>query len=295
MTPIEQYEYLKIQQLNNGTILHVTLNRANKRNAINAEMWREIGFFFRNVTTSTPECRCILVTGSGLGFCAGIDVSDEKFQSVFSNNLNSNVDVAREYLSAQGMIRDMQDAFSALEDKCPVPVIVAIHGSCIGAGVDLACAADVRLCDSSATFSIREVKLGLAADVGTLQRFPKVIGNMSLARELCFTGRKFSADMALQVGFVSKICSSAGDLYNQAITICKEIAENSPVAVAGTKKSLIFSRDHSVREGLEHISIHNAAALMTNDMAISFLANSINKKNSTSTPTYEDLLPLSKL
>ena len=292
----KEYQYLTIQKHLDHAIIHVSLNRPEKRNALNVQMWREIGHFFTNLVN--PEYRCVLLTGNGKGFCAGIDVMDPKFQSTFSNDVDNDNknDVARKFMSAKGMIRDMQDAFSALEDKCPIPVVVAIHGSCIGAGIDLACAADIRLCDENAFFSIMEVKIGLAADVGTLQRFPKIVGNTSVARELCLTGRTFTANEALSIGFVSRICSSTGNsLMDQAFSICKQIASNSPVAVAGTKKSLVFSRDHSVSEGLEHIAIHNSAALMTNDLMTAMQHNLYRKHELSTSPRFDNLLPQSKL
>jgi len=261
-------------------------------------MWREIGEFFNSVATEFPDCRCILLTGKGKGFCAGIDIFDEKFGNVFQSTneiiagSKNKVDTARTFLSASGMIRDMQNAFSALE-KCPVPVVAAIHGSCIGGGIDLACAADIRLCSSDAIFSVMEIKLGLAADVGTLQRLPKIVGNQSIVRELCLTGRNFGAEEAAKIGFVSKCFQSSSILLKNALELCSAIAKNSPVAIVGTKKSLIFSRDHTVDEGLEHVAMHNSAALMTDDMKTSLF--SISNEGGPSSPKFDSLLPLSKL
>ena len=137
-------------------------------------MWKEIGDVFRQLGTIGDGCRCILLIGNGKGFCGGIDITDEKF---FSGIIEGNAD----------RILEMQDAFTALEE-CNVPVVAAIHGACVGAGIDMTCCADVRVCSPNAKFSIREVRLGLAADVGTLQRFPKIVGFGSRVRELCLTG-----------------------------------------------------------------------------------------------------------
>ncbi|KAL3789249.1 hypothetical protein HJC23_002834 [Cyclotella cryptica] len=167
----------------------VALARPEKRNAINAIMWKEIGQAFRQLGTMGDDCRCILLIGQGKGFCSGIDVTDEKFFSGLSNDDSDNdtIDPARKSLAFRSQILEMQAAFSAVEE-CPVPVVAAIHGACVGAGIDLACCADVRLCSPSARFSVREVRLGLAADVGTLQRLPKLVGFSSRVRELCLTG-----------------------------------------------------------------------------------------------------------
>lgn len=212
-------------------------------------------------------CRCILLTGSGKAFSAGIDTSDTSF---FPSQ-NDKGDVARKALSFRSQIIEMQNCFTAVED-CPVPVIAAIHGACIGAGIDLACCTDVRLCSPSARFSIREVRLGLAADVGTLQRLPKIVGNGSRVRELCLTGEDFDANEAARIGLVSRISLTEGDLLSMALDVCSCIASNSPVAVAGTKLSLNYSRDHTVQDGLEHVASHNSMALLTDDLVASFAA-----------------------
>jgi delta(3,5)-delta(2,4)-dienoyl-CoA isomerase len=265
-------------------------------------MWKEIGDAFFHIGTTGDGCRCILMIGSGKGFCGGIDVTDEKFFSGFDGNHtgddNSSQDVARKSLAFRSQILQMQSAFTAVE-KCPVPVVAAIHGACIGAGVDLTCCADVRVCSPDAKFSIREVRLGLAADVGTLQRFPKLVGFGSRVRELCFTGGElinlvpifyplsslngilfsstnmlaedFSADDALKIGFVSRISPTNQSLIDTANDICQRISRNSPVAATITKASLNFSRDHAVSEGLEHVALHNSTALMSEDLVKSFM------------------------
>lgn len=161
-------------------------------------MWKEIGDAFRKIGTTGDGCRCVLLIGSGKGFCGGIDTTDEKFFSGIIDNNNttnddgssSSRDMARTSLAFRSQILEMQAAFSAVEE-CPVPVVAAIHGACVGAGIDLTCCADVRVCSPKAKFSIREVRLGLAADVGTLQRFPKIVGFGSRVRELCLTGGEF--------------------------------------------------------------------------------------------------------
>jgi delta(3,5)-delta(2,4)-dienoyl-CoA isomerase len=149
-------------------------------------MWKEIGEAFRHLGTIGDGCRCIILRGSGKGFSAGIDLTDEKFFSGISGDDDS-TDVARRSLAFRSQILEMQAAFTAVE-QCPVPVVASIHGACIGAGIDLVCCADVRVCSPDAKFSVREVRVGLAADVGTLQRLPKLVGFSSRVRELCLTG-----------------------------------------------------------------------------------------------------------
>ena len=242
-------------------------------------MWKEIGEAFRIIGTTGDGCRCILLTGSGKGFCGGIDITDDLFFSGLSSsnddgkideNVSSSRDMARTSLAFRSQILQMQAAFTALE-QCPVPVVAAIHGACVGAGIDLVCCADVRVCSPNAKFSIREVRIGLAADVGTLQRFPKLVGFASRVKELCLTGEDFSAKEAVNIGFISRISKTEDELIDTANDICSKICGNSPVAVAVTKSSLNYSRDHTVAEGLENIALQNSTALMSEDLMKSFM------------------------
>lgn len=264
--PIDvHFEFLSIGILKEARhVVLVALNRPHKRNAINTKMWKEIGEAFSTLGTIGDGCRCILVMGIGLGFSAGIDIVDTRF---FQNDDAD--DTARKGIAFRPQISEMQRCFTAIEN-CPVPVVAAIHGPCIGAGIDLACCVDVRLCSPATIFSIREVQLGLAADVGTLQRLPKIIGHGSRIKELCLTGKDFDAQEAERIGFVSRVARNENDLIQDATAVCKQIAFHSPVAVVGTKLSLNYSRDHSVQEGLDHIASHNAMAILTDDIAASF-------------------------
>ena len=139
----------------------------------------------------------------------------------------------------------LQESVSSLE-KVRVPVIAAINGFCIGAGVDLTSACDIRICSKDTKFTIKEVDIGLAADIGTLQRFQKVVGNDSWTRELAYTARIFNHEEALRYGFVSKVTDDAASCLNEAIAMAVLIASKSPVAVTTTKLSLNFSRDNTV-------------------------------------------------
>ena len=248
-------------------------------------MWKEIGKAFSVLGTLGDGCRCILLSGSGKSFCAGIDTTD----AAFFPSRDEQGDTTRRALAFRLQILEMQQCFSAVE-QCSVPVVAAMHGPCIGAGIDLACCTDVRLCSPSTIFSIREVRLGLAADVGTLQRLPKIVGHDSRVRELCLTGQDFDATEAARIGFVSRISTTEHELIPMAIQVCELIARNSPVAVAGTKLSLNFSRDHSVRDGLEHIASHNSMALQTDDLVASFAAAA-----SKSNPNFANLAAHSRL
>ena len=236
---------------------------------------------FSELTYSSDDIRCIALVGSGNTFCAGIDLSDSSFGLMDAGSAGTDIDgendednsssndVARKAFRFRPQILEMQRAFSALE-TCPVPVVAIIQGFCIGGGVDLITAADIRICSPNAVFSVREARLGLAADVGTLQRFPKIAGHSSRVRELIFTGEDFGSIEAARIGLVSRVATSDESLFQEGLAIARRIASNSPVAVCGSKLSLNYSRDHSVADGLEHIASHNAAALITDDLMNSF-------------------------
>jgi delta(3,5)-delta(2,4)-dienoyl-CoA isomerase len=261
------FQFLSIQVPETSPcVVFVSLNRPEKRNAISAAMWKEIGSAFSQLGRLGDDCRCVVLRGEGKAFTAGLDISDS---SILMNG-SEGIDPARRGLSFLPKILEMQASLTAIED-CPLPVIAALHGSCIGAGVDLITCCDIRLAQVGTTFSVREVQLGLAADVGTLQRLPKITGCDSRIRELCYTGEIFDHQEALRLGLVSRVCE---DVLQDSLNLASRIACNSPVAVIGTKRSLLYSRDHTVQEGLNHIATHNALALMTDDIPAAFMAAS---------------------
>lgn len=266
-----------------GNVAIVSMNRPRKRNAIHRLFWKEIGALFRS-SRLIDDCRCVLLTAQGSSFSAGIDVTDPSFLP----DTTTSDDVAHIGLSFLPKLRDMQDCFSALED-CPIPVVAAIHGNCIGAGVDLICAADIRVCTLDTVFAVREVALGLAADVGTLQRLPKIVGNDSWVREICLTGRNVSATEANKMGLVSHIYADKEKMIQDTLHLCSTIAKHSPVAVRGTKKALLYSRDHSVREGLDQIAAFNALALQGQDLPTAWT------RSTRADPVFVDIPPRSRL
>jgi len=186
-------------------------------------------------------------------------------------------DVARKSFNIRNFIEMLQEAFNSIE-KCKKPVIVCIQGGCLGAGVDLVCSCDIRLCSEQAYFSVKEVDIGLAADLGTLQRLPKIVGNDSWVREVCYTARKFDAEEALKIGFVSEILPSEEELRVRAFELALIIASKSPVAIAGTKFALNYSRDHTTQQGLLMQSIWNSAMLQTNDISVAMQKKNMAEK-----------------
>lgn len=166
-------------------------------------------------------------------------------------------DVARKGVILDRAIKLYQDSISAVE-LCPKPVVMAVHQACIGAGVDLITAADIRYSTQDAFFQVKEVDIGMAADVGTLQRLPKAIGSQSLARELCFTGRRFESAEAERSGLISRVYPDKNSLLEGAIALAADIASKSPIAVQATKENMVYSLDHTNQEGLDHIVRHHA-------------------------------------
>lgn len=256
-------------------VLHVQLNRPEKRNAMNRAFWRELVECFQKISKDS-DCRAVVVSGAGKMFTSGIDLMDMATDILQPPG----DDVARIAWYLRDLISQYQKTFTVIE-KCPKPVIAAIHGGCIGGGVDLISACDIRYCTQDAFFQVKEVDVGLAADVGTLQRLPKVIGNRSLVNELTFTARKMMADEALDSGLVSRVFPDKDVMLNAAFALAADISSKSPVAVQGSKINLIYSRDHSVDESLDYMATWNMSMLQTQDIIKSVQA-AMEKKDSKS-------------
>ncbi|XP_048837952.1 delta(3,5)-Delta(2,4)-dienoyl-CoA isomerase, mitochondrial isoform X1 [Brienomyrus brachyistius] len=258
-------------------VTQVELHRPEKRNAMNKAFWSEMVDCFSQIAED-PECRVVVVTGAGRVFTSGIDLMD----MAGSILQPAGDDAARTSWNLRRLVKKYQETFSVIE-KCPKPVVVAVHGACVGAGVDLITACDIRLCTQDAWFQVKEVDIGLAADVGTLQRLPKVIGSQSLVNELALTSRKMYSDEAKSSGLVSRVFPDKETMMSGAMELAGEIASRSPVAVQGTKINLIYSRDHSVAEGLEYVATWNMSMLQTQDVVKSAQA-SMEKKSPKEVP-----------
>ncbi|BGP17325.1 hypothetical protein JCM10213v2_005343 [Rhodosporidiobolus nylandii] len=187
----------------------------------------------------------VLAGGVDRGFTAGLDLGD-------SNLRHEAADPARTALLMRDHITFLQSSVSAIE-KCSKPVICAVHGLCLGAGVDVAAACDIRYASTDAVFAIKEVDIALAADLGSLQRLPKVTGNGSLLAELALTARNFGADEAMKLGLLSGVVEGGKEeVLEKALDVAAVIASKSPIATLSTKHLLNHARDHTVQEGLEY-------------------------------------------
>lgn len=257
-------EGIVVSHLKDG-IFHVELNRPKKLNAMNWTFWLELRQVF-DALALNGDCRAIVLSARGKGFSAGLDIMDPQNQPPHAD------DAARRGLKFMTHVKPMQDAMSSVE-SCLKPTIVVVHGVCVGGAVDLITAADIRLCTEDAVFCIKEAKIGLAADVGTLARLPKIVGNDSLVRELALTARDFSAQEAKGFGLVSRVLPTFESALEDAIAVAGQIAENSPVAIVGTKQNLNYARNHTVQDSLEYVQIWNAAMLQTDDLPAAVTAS----------------------
>jgi enoyl-CoA hydratase len=237
----------------------VNLNRPEAANAMNAAMWQEIRAAMQWVD-ATPEARVAVIGGRGKYFTSGIDLA------MLAGLKQREPDGcgARDREQLRRVILDLQDALTSIE-RCRKPVIAAIHGACIGGGIDLVTCCDMRYASAEAFFSVKEVDVGIVADVGTLQRLPRLVPD-GIARELAYTGRRFDAAEAKEIGLVNRVYDSADALRTGVAEIAASIAAKSPLAIRGTKEILAYARDHSVADGLNYVATWNAAMLLSEDL-----------------------------
>jgi len=213
----------------------------------------------------------------------GLDLKSAAESSLMSNR-TSHTDPARQALYIRDHITRFQAAVSSLE-RCTQPVIAALHGIAFGLAIDVTSACDIRYAATNTQFCIKEVDVGLAADIGSLARLPKITGNESLLRELALTARVFSAEEARKLGLVSKVVPGGKDeVLVEALKLATLIASKSPIATVGTKHILIHSRDHSVQQNLEYVASWNQAMLQSED-----LKDSITSFTSKKAPVYKAL------
>ena len=249
-------------------------------------MWSELPPLFAHLSTS-PETRVVILSGAGSkAFTTGLDVQAASENSILDPNYQPpssapaknaepqpRVDGARVATHMRRHIDSFQACIAAIE-KCEKPVIAALHGWCLGLGIDISVCADVRICAGDTRFAVKEVDLGLAADIGTLSRLPKVVGNGSWIKDVCFSAREFGAAEAEKVGLVSWVGVQGGkeEVIQEALRWAEMVAGKSPVAVQGTKEILNWSWNRSVGDGLRYTSVWNSAALQSDDVKQAMMA-----------------------
>ena len=245
-------------------IAHLQLNRPKRANAINRAMWQELGEAMA-WASATADVRVVVLSAQGKHFCSGIDLAMLK-------------ELIDESISCEGRQREalreeilwLQRQLTAIE-QCRKPVLGAIHGLCIGGGVDLISACDMRYCTADAVFSIKEIDVGLVADVGTLQRLPRLIGDGTM-RELVYTGRDFKGVEATSLGLTNQSFSDRETMMTAVFAIAETIARKSPLCVRGNKQVILYSREHNIADGLDYVATWNGAMLISDDIKIALKA-----------------------
>lgn len=244
-----------------GDVVTLWLDRPAARNALGSAFWRDLPRACATIGDD-DTVRAVIVAATGPHFTVGLDLKE--FGKFFGGEREQTSDAvanARRYES----IRTMQQSITALADL-PMPVVAAVHGYCIGAGVDLITACDIRLSARDATFSVRETKLAIVADVGTLQRLPRIIGAGHVA-ELALTGKDVNAARAAEIGLVNSLHGErADDVQGAARDLARDIAANSPLAVRGTKAVLAANDGRTISEGLDFVARWNAMYLHSHDL-----------------------------
>jgi enoyl-CoA hydratase len=233
----------------------VTLNRPERRNRMGHLFFEEIGEIFEELDRN-EEVRAVVIDAEGQSFTAGLDLKEAA--AIMGDGSAASRERTRELILAG------QAGFSRVE-RCRKPVIAAVYGHCIGGGVDLIAACDIRIASRDAVFSIRETRIGFIADLGTLQRLPEIVGH-GWFRELALTGRDFTAGEALRMGLITRICEDRGKLKEEARALAAQVAANPPLAVQGVKDVILFSRDHGTEASLRYVAQKNAAALPSEDL-----------------------------
>lgn len=246
-----------------GGVAHVELVREDKLNAMDGEMFAAIGEAFRSLGAD-PTARAILLSARGRHFTAGLDLQ------YAGSQFPPTEDPGRAAEARLRHIKWLQDCFTAAEEA-RAPVIAAIHGGCVGAGVDLATACDIRIASADAFFQVAEVDVAITADLGTLQRLTRLVPE-GIVRELAYTGRRMEAEEALRLGLVNRIEPDREAAIAAGLELARNIAAKSPLAVAGAKMSLNYSRGRTVEEGLRHVALWNAGALVSADLTAALKA-----------------------
>jgi Delta3,5-Delta2,4-dienoyl-CoA isomerase len=282
-------------------VAHVEINRPQKLNAFCDPMWPEMKVIFESLS-SNPDVRCILLSGAGdrafssgkifvthillsiampLRIEVGLDVQAAAQQGPIQARA---IDPSRKAFALRNHILNWQSCVSAIS-SCQKPVIALMHGYAYGAAIDISTACDIRFCASDTIFCVKETDIGLAADVGTLARLPKVLGGLtSFAKEVALSARPFSADEALKQGFVSRVLSSKGELVAEGLKLAQLIASKSPVAVQGTKNVLDYAWGRTVEENNNYVAVWNAGMLQSTDVERAMTSGLQKRK-----PTFEKL------
>lgn len=244
-----------------GPVATLWLDRPEQRNAMGPAFWNDLPMAMAELDDDA-DTRVVVLAARGRHFTAGLDLVGMAGDLTSGGGTGSSPAArATRFLAT---VTRLQRSITSVE-KCSKPVVAAIHGACIGGGIDLITACDIRLCAADATFSVRETRLAMVADVGTLQRLPRIVGR-GHAAELALTGRDIGAERAMAIGLVNDVLADVDALHAAARRLADEIAANSPLAVQGTKHVLQACEDRTVDQGLDYVAVWNAAFLVSDDL-----------------------------
>jgi enoyl-CoA hydratase len=245
-------------------VAHLRLNRPERMNMMTPTFFPAVRDAVRALSDA-GETRAMVISSTGKHFSAGMSLD------VFAgSDLALAATTPRERLSFQESLRKLIDCFSAL-DEARFPIVCAIQGGCIGGALDLASACDIRLCSADAFFTVQEISIGMAADLGVLQRLPKIVPQ-GVAREMAYTGERVGAERALAIGLVNAVLADADALRDRSLALAQTIASKSPLAIAGTKLALNHARDHSTASALQQMTLLQSAIFDTDEMATAIAA-----------------------
>ncbi|KAK9782367.1 putative ClpP/crotonase-like domain-containing protein [Seiridium cardinale] len=270
MSQLQGYSHFKHFNVSSPSefVAHVEINRPQKLNAFFEAMWIEVGQIFEKLSYD-PDVRSIVLTGAGdRAFTAGLDVQAASESGLTSKSGN---DGARTATAQRRHILEFQECITKIE-KCEKPTIAVLHGFSFGLAIDMASCCDIRVCSKDVKFSVKEVDIGLAADIGTLSRLPKLVGSLSWVKELALSARIFGAEEALAFGLVSHIYESKAKSVEAAFKLAGLIATKSPVAVQGTKELINHARDNTVADSLKYTAVWNSAMLQSDDLGAALLS-----------------------
>lgn len=245
-------------------IAHLKLNRPDKLNAMDGVFWRELDEILEQLQRAAPA-RVLVISSSGKHFCAGMDLAVfEQGEAIPEGNAS-----VRTALHEQ--ILQLQHTFTRLE-ALRMPVIAAIQGACIGGALDMVTACDIRYASAEAFFCVQEINIGLVADVGTLQRLPKLIP-VAVAREYAYSGRRLPAARARELGLVNDVFADHAATVDAALALAHEIAGKSPTAVWASKQAINYAREHSVADSLQQMALLQMGVWQSSDIAEAVRAN----------------------
>jgi len=259
---IDRTEFFELSHENG--IAHLQLNRPERMNTMTPAFFPAVRDAVRRLGDEGAT-RAMVISSTGKHFSAGMSLD------VFAGSeLALAATTARERLAFQESLRRLIDCFSAL-DEARFPIVCAIQGGCIGGALDLATACDIRVCSADAFFTVQEISIGMAADLGVLQRLPKIVPQ-GVAREMAYTGERLGAERALAVGLVNAVLGDAAAALDHAVSLARTIASKSPLAIAGTKLALNHARDHSTASALQQMTLLQSAIFDTAEMATAIAA-----------------------